>query len=334
MLPFCEKCHDVVHFDEVSVDKTKIIKGKEISYTGKEAYCKKCHSSIFVSEIRDFNLNQLDKAYRTSEDLITIDDINKVLDKYQIGKRPLSILLGWGEGTITRYINGDIPTKQYSDTLKRVFNDHQFFNELLQQNKGKVSSRAYGAAKKAVESLENNININVNSSNNKKIDSVVQYFLHECVDITPLSLQKLLYYAQSFYKTFYGEFLFQEDCEAWRHGPVYNEVYHKYKSYGYGHIRDEINEYEFNLLSETEIGLLDSIISNFGCYSGRILEKMTHNEQPWRITRQGLNDHTSSNRMINKKLISEYFEQIKSKYNMLNHSDIRDYSLDLFKKIN
>ena len=40
-----------------------------------------------------------------------------ILRKYKIGKKPLSKLLGWGEVTITRYINGDIPSKLYSDEL-------------------------------------------------------------------------------------------------------------------------------------------------------------------------------------------------------------------------
>ena len=60
---------------------------------------------------------------------------------------------------------------------------------------------------------------------------------------------------------------------------------------------------------------------------------MTHSEHPWLVTRNGLSDDKPSNEIIDKELISNYFEQIKQKYNMLNTSDIRDYSKDLFEKL-
>jgi len=146
-------------------------------------------------------------------------------------------------------------------------------------------------------------------------------------------LQKLLYFAQGFYKAFNNEYLFANDCEAWVHGPVYRNVYDKYKNRGYNPIEDNISDYDDYELSETEKEILDSIIVNFGCFSGKILEKMTHVETPWRITRRGLRDDEGSNRIINKELISKYFSEIKSKHNMLNFSDIKDYSADLFIKL-
>ncbi len=49
--------------DEI-IDKEKEIKGKNIEYVGKIAYCDACKSEIFVSDIRDFNLKALDAAVR------------------------------------------------------------------------------------------------------------------------------------------------------------------------------------------------------------------------------------------------------------------------------
>ena len=80
---------------------------------GKTAYCDLCENEIFISDIRDYNLKMLDKAYREEEGLISQEEIDLILTKYDVGKRPLSLLLGWGEGTVTRYLDGDIPTKQY-----------------------------------------------------------------------------------------------------------------------------------------------------------------------------------------------------------------------------
>lgn len=329
MLGFCEKCYDMVNCSVEKEQKSKEIKGKKIEYQGKEAYCNDCGTKIFIADIRDYNLKKLDEAYRKSEDIILVSDIEKILEKYNVGKRPLSLLLGWGEVTLTRYLNGDIPSKHYSDTLKKVLEDENYMQELLENNKDKVTKNAYNSCRKAIEE----ISTTSEPRTENKIDSAVKYILSNSADITPLALQKLLYYIQSFYKVFYGEYLFNEDCEAWVHGPVYRELYFKYKEYGYDPIEDDHLLFTDIQLNESEKEVIDSIIVNFGCYSGKILEKMTHEERPWRLTRKGLKPNESSNRIIKKELMSKYFNQIKSKYDMLNVSDIKDYSEEHFYKI-
>ncbi|EES91584.1 MULTISPECIES: type II toxin-antitoxin system antitoxin SocA domain-containing protein [Clostridium] len=332
MLGFCEKCHDMIEYSIKEVDKNKSIKSKNIKYKGKEAYCNECGEMIFVSDIRDYNLKMLDEAYRNEEKLILVSEIEDILNKYDIGKRPLSLLLGWGEGTLTRYLNGDIPTKQYSDILKRILENPLYMIEMLEQHKDRISERAYNLCKLSIEKIEKDQRA-FTIENEEKIDSVVKYILYKCVDITPLALQKLLYYCQGFYKVFNGEYLFNNDCEAWVHGPVYKSIYHEYKNYGYNPIEENI-EFNHGELTEIEREIIDNIIINLGCYSGKILEKITHSEMPWRTTRKGLDANELSDRIINKELIGEYFNEIKMKYNMLNISDIRDYSTDIFNKIN
>jgi len=331
MLGFCEKCHDMVEYFIRDEKKQKNIKGKNVEYMGKEAYCNVCGSQIFVADIRDHNLAVLDKAYREEKGLITIPEIELILEKYDVGKRPLSLLLGWGEGTLTRYLDGDIPTKQYSDMLKRILNDSNYMKEILDQNKGSITDLAYRRIKNALERIEAGTDTTVDPED--KIDYVVRYLLSNSADITPLALQKLLYFAQGFHKAFTGEYLFHNNCEAWVHGPVYRSIYFKYKDHGYNPIEEKGYEYGEIRLTTGEKELLDNIIKNFGCYSGKVLEKMTHVEEPWRATRKDLSVNEGSNRIIDKELIAKHFNEIKSKYGMLNITDIKDYSVDLFNKI-
>ncbi|MGE4446487.1 MAG: hypothetical protein AB7C92_07575, partial [Synergistaceae bacterium] len=70
------------------------------------------------------------------------------------------------------------------------------------------------------------------------------------------------------------------------------------------------------------------------CYSGKILEKFTHLEKPWRYTRDGLPVDAHSNRVIPKELIGEYFVAVKEKFNMLTPGDIEVYSKAIFEQIN
>ena len=90
---------------------------------------------------------------------------------------------------------------------------------------------------------------------------------------------------------------------------------------------DDIN------LTDAEKKLLDYIVLYFGCYSPKVLEDMTHSEEPWRVARRGLKAGESSDRIIDKTEIETYFNNVKEKYKMLNLADIKDYSKDLFSKL-
>lgn len=332
MMIFCEDCHEMVTYETKSVTMEKEIRGRKIEFAGKEATCSKCHSALFVAELRDHNLLQLDNAYRKSENLITVAEIQQITEQYNIGKRPLSVLLGWGEGTLTRYLDGAVPTKQYSDRLYEILNNPDTMESILESNKQSIAGSAYSKCKSAVEKMK--VVEFSDSDRENKIDSVTKYLLLNASEITPLALQKLLYYIQGFNKVFNEVFLFSDDCEAWAHGPVYTEIYQKYKNFGYNPIDIAVTYDEANLnISNSEKEVVDTIIQNFGCYSGKILERMTHSEHPWLIARNGLSDDSPSNRIIEKDLIEKYFEEIKRKYNMLNTSDVRDYSKELFEKL-
>ncbi len=71
MLAFCEKCRDMVEYTVREENMKKYIKGNEIEYLGKVAFCNECGEEIFVADIRDYNLQMLDRAYREKEGLIT-----------------------------------------------------------------------------------------------------------------------------------------------------------------------------------------------------------------------------------------------------------------------
>lgn len=327
MKGFCENCRDMVDYSVKKMRKEKVVKGNVIQYDGKEAYCEACNGNIFVAEIRDYNLSQLDAAYREEEDLITVTDTLKILERYDIGKRPLSLLLGWGEGTLTRYVDGHMPSKFYSDILKRILVDKAYYRTLLEEKKDRISDVAYRKSITAINNTE------TEGNEISKLESAVKYVLMEASEITPLALQKLLYFTQGFKKAFTDNFMFEEDCEAWAHGPVYRHVYHKYKEYGYNPIEEGCLSYENINLTDDEKELLDHIILYFGCYSGKVLENMTHREEPWRVTRRGLVDGERSEILIDKQDIEAYFKNVKEKYQMLNFTDIKDYTKDLFSKL-
>jgi uncharacterized phage-associated protein len=53
-------------------------------------------------------------------------------------------------------------------------------------------------------------------------------------NITHLKLQKLMYFAQAWYLANINKVLFDEDMQAWAHGPVTPSIWHKYKENRWG----------------------------------------------------------------------------------------------------
>ena len=325
---FCEECRNYVEYTTVSVPMTGRIKGKEYHYTGTEARCADCGNLVFVPEISDDNLRSLYNVFREENGIVSLDVICAIPEKYDIGKRPLSLLLGWGELTFSRYCDGDIPTRQYSDILQRIYNEPQFYSELLEANKTNLKSqRTYEKTRRAVDAL-----LSVDAPSNSKINTVIQYLLYQCEDITPLALQKALYYIQGFHFAFYRTFLFPEDCQAWTHGPVYRDIYFRYRDYRFDPI-EKTTTFDTSVFSASEKAICDSVINNLCCYSGKILERFTHNEAPWLTTRGDLPDSAPSDRIIEKSVIGAYFDAVKAKYNMVNPRDIKDYAQDMFQQL-
>lgn len=326
-MTFCEKCRDDVEFIVATTSMIGNIKGVNYNYYGKIAKCINCNEEVFVPEIIDYNLKALYDVYREKNGIISLDKILEIPKKYSIGKRPLSLLLGWGELTFSRYCDGDMPTKQYSDILSKIYDFPKYYEEILEANKERLKSEnAYKKSRKALD------DILACKEKTSKINDAIKYVLNECEDITPLSLQKALYYIQGFYFAFYNDFLFEEECEAWVHGPVFREVYFKYRDYHFDPIDIKKEPIDLSLTS-SEKAIYDSVINYLCCYSGNILEQFTHNETPWLIARGDLSLTTPCNYVISKDSIKKYFVGVKDKYNMMNPNDIKSYALDMFNKI-
>ena len=138
---FCEMCRiDVEHVVTIK-EMTGTIKNKKYHYIGEEALCKYCGSIVFIPEIIDSNLKSLYDVFRKENDLVSLDEIHAIPEKYNIEKRSISILFGWDELTFSRYCEGDISKKQYSDMFRRIYHDPLYYSELLEANKENLKSR-------------------------------------------------------------------------------------------------------------------------------------------------------------------------------------------------
>ena len=107
---FCVECRKETGYDIKKLKYTHCIKGKEYTFDIAAALCKECGAEVNIPGLMDSNARLIDEQYRKTENLVSIEDINKLMEVYNIGKAPLSLALGFGEITITRYLQGQYPS--------------------------------------------------------------------------------------------------------------------------------------------------------------------------------------------------------------------------------
>lgn len=72
------------------------------------------------------------------------DELKNLLEMYDIGKKPLAKLLGWGETTIVLYAGmKTIPDNEYTQKLYQLYRDKNSFQELLINNGDRITGVAY-----------------------------------------------------------------------------------------------------------------------------------------------------------------------------------------------
>ncbi|MCU5265838.1 DUF4065 domain-containing protein [Bacillus cereus] len=143
------------------------------------------------------------------------------------------------------------------------------------------------------------------------IYDVANYFLYLSSPgtprgVSPLKLQKLTFYAQALNYAVHHKPLFEEDFQAWVHGPVSPELFYMYREYRSKDIE--------TTPSTPKMSLKDAYIVRFvwnmyGTKDGKYLENKTHNEAPWQKARDGLKYYEHSNNIIDKALIAEYYSK-------------------------
>jgi len=169
------------------------------------------------------------------------------------------------------------------------------------------------SGKKAVEAADDGGAFGISG----KMLVSIAYIFERMEEVTPLALQKLLYYIQGIYMALFGTEFFPEDCCAWQHGPVYEKVYFLFRDFKYNPIEDK----RFALFAGRSDGLSDKeriaadlVIDCFGKYSGKALEMITHNEKPWMDARKGCGADEPSQKVVSKESMKEYFEGVFREY--------------------
>ena len=201
---FCIECRKATEYEIRKKACKEMIRDKEYELYLTTAICKECGCEINIPGLIDKNIRERDAQYRIAEGIISVENIKKLMGIYHIGKVPLSLALGFGEKTISRYLDGQMPSKEYSDIMKNALNRPEYMKRLLTRNKGNVGETAFKEAMKVVDELEELFKVS------DKMLVNIAYIFEQMQEVTPLALQKILYYAQGIYMALSGTVLFRK----------------------------------------------------------------------------------------------------------------------------
>lgn len=319
---FCVYCREVRPYSVVRKNIRKRIRDKDYSFVITTYVCDCCHHEMGVHGVFDLNSREIDEQYRKAESIVSIEDIRDLMKIFNIGKTPLSLALGFGEITITRYLEGQVPSKEYSDVIRRALSSPSFMKEMLVRNREKIAEPAFRKAMKAAEDLDKAFQIS------DKMQGAIAYIFHALDEAAPMALQKLLYYIQGVYSAVSGQLMFSETCEAWRHGPVYPKVYNLFRGFRYNPADDArfaVLRGKEELLSDSERHAADLVLGTFGRYGGRALELIAHKEEPWLKAQEGDGPDESSGAEISNDSIKEYFTSVNQKYPLSSEEGLNYY---------
>ena len=151
---------------------------------------------------------------------------------------------------------------------------------------------------------------------------IAKYFLLRASDdgdlVSPLKMQKLVYYAYAWYLARTSDKLFDEQIEAWANGPVIPSLYQSLRVYGSGPIDSGFLGFQsqkdagsfVSSLGKAEKVILDDVYEKYMTLTAFELVVLTHNEKPWSEARKGIEPSESSNTPIKDEHIVEQYKLV------------------------
>lgn len=313
--PSCMEEHDV---KVICRRERNVFKGEPVEYPAKYHYCDRT-DEFYADEMQiGDNDISMKNAYRLKMGLLTSEDICTVRTKYGISQSDLSLLLGWGGKTITRYEGHQVQDIAHDTILRKLQNDPEWFLSLLEKARDSLAAESYrkyhstavllfernqdSYLKKAIQARYARYSDNSIYNGNKKlclntVVDVIRYFSNavQVVNLYKVKLMKLLWYSDflSYKRRGHaitglvyqalpmGAVPIAHDSIIDLHGVVYDEID---MGDGTGYHFKESPDREYQNISREDMDILDEVIRIFGQYSTDAIVRAMHEEEAYKGT--------------------------------------------------
>lgn len=308
----CTCCMEEHEVSIVKLTDTAVFKGVTVEYEAISNYCDLADEYYESEEMLAANDLAMKNAYRSKIGLLTTDEIIAIRSKYGISQTDLCILLGWGGKTITRYEGHQVQDHAHDSILKKLDSDPEWFLDLLEKAKGKISPESfskyqaaaiqlYEASKdsylrKAIQASyakyagKGNFNGNTALKLDKVLDSIRFFANSENVtSLYKVKLMKLLWYADALSFKRYGHSITGLVYRALPMGAVpiayesivdMNGIEYEEVEFDEGTGRHFIpsDNRDYPSLTDDDILILEAIIAKFGRCTKSAIVKAMHDE--------------------------------------------------------
>lgn len=249
----------------------------------------------------------------TSQRSITASELEDMLKRYKIGRKPFAALLGWGETTVMNYLNGELSDNEYTRRLYRLSTNPGEYLELLESEGGKITGVALRKSRNAVEKL----------LMPTKLLTCTQYLLNsDSPDMSDVRAEAILFMAQTFAMVKWNRKLFDEEYQLLKGNCPYRPVKKRIEEYGRFFL--EIPE---NALDEEECYLLDVMRQTFDWYGDRAISLFLASER----TRLADRMPEGRKRVVPSAIVSEVYSEL---FEVLNLRMLSDVPTVLNKRMN
>ncbi len=299
----------------VKVRESNTFKGQVVEYDAIYEYCDVADEYITTEDMIRRNDISFKDAYRRLLGLLTSKDISVIREKYGISQSDLSILLGLGAKTITRYEGSQVQDAGYDVMLRKLNEDPEWFLSLLNSAREKFASSVFRKyhqkasdifaeskdmyCRKSIYAAYANICDIDDCCGNTELDldktiEVISYFANSDLVsyLFKVKLMKMLWYADALSYKRLGKAITGLAYSALPMGavPIGHESIIGLKGIIYEEIDfDDGVGYHFlpvcnfipKLLSENEISILDMIIAKFGFAKKNDIIKAMHEERAY-----------------------------------------------------
>lgn len=153
---------------------------------------------------------------------------------------------------------------------------------------------------------------------------LIAHILNKIDSATPLKLQKSLYFLWSFYSATYGNINYEEDSEfnlserypkylfpaefeAWKYGPVMNNVYAMNKNNELNGLEDEF--VPSKSIEKEVVNFIDDLLNQINDIDDFSLVARSHNDYAWKSAYKDGQEHC---KMDNDTIKNNYIEYVDS----------------------
>lgn len=141
----CRVCKNMCDYEIYEVHSSINIEEEKIDYISFECKCKNCNTKLYLEELllanKRIRMNEEAKYFEITRNTITRNMLNEILIKYNISIKSLSKILNMPH--LKTYFKDSLISKKDSVILLKIYNDVEYYIELLKSNKNKIDTNEY-----------------------------------------------------------------------------------------------------------------------------------------------------------------------------------------------